>query len=90
VFGGKFIINISIFLDFPAFFYYSKNHIKLLYYFIEKILLINLFNIFRSKVTKKMFFENSDLYELDPIKKQSRLFRKSYILKIFDPPYLNP
>jgi hypothetical protein len=44
----------------------------------------------RPEVTRKIFFENSDLYELEHIERQSRLFRKGYMLKVLDPPHLNP
>jgi hypothetical protein len=44
----------------------------------------------RSIVSKKIFYENSANYELDPVERQSMFFRKGYMLKILNPPYPDP
>jgi hypothetical protein len=86
----KFIIKNIDFPRFFGYFNYSKIHIKSTLYFIKTFLPINLFRISESKIPRRIFIKNSAKYELDPLEKQSKLFKKGYLKKTLDPPYLNP
>jgi hypothetical protein len=69
----KFIIKNIDYPRFFGYFNYSKNHIKLIFYFIKTFLLINLFRISESEIPRRILIENSAEYELDRLECDSLL-----------------
>jgi hypothetical protein len=70
----KFIIKNINYSWFFGYFNYSKNYIKLVFYFIKTFLPINLFRISESKIPRQIFIKNSAKYKLNSFKKQSKFF----------------
>jgi hypothetical protein len=86
----KFIIKN---LESPRFFGYShhsKNYIFSTLALSKKLSPTNYFRMFQSEVLDIIIFGNSPNFELDPVKKKSKFFRKGYFKKVLDPPYPDP